>query len=171
MRARLEMNYDKSTLKARGASVMYTNKQSGAFTERTGARAMMEDKQLRSNRSFGTLFAFVFFVLGSVSWWKGRWTFPYLFGVAGLFGVITLLRANWLAPLNRAWMRLAEVLNRIMSPIVLGVMYYVILTPFGLAMRLVGRDPMRRRPEPNATTYWIARQPPGPPPESLRDQF
>jgi hypothetical protein len=131
----------------------------------------MEHKQLPSNRSFGTLFASVFFALGAWSWWKGGWTVPYLFGVAGIFGVITLLRAEWLAPLNRAWMRLADLLNRIVSPIVLGAMYYAVLTPFGLAMRLAGRDPMRKRFEPAAPTYWIARQPPGPAPESLRDQF
>lgn len=131
----------------------------------------MERKQLPSNRSFGTLFAFVFFALGAWSWWQGRWSFPYLFGVAGIFGVIALLRADWLAPLNRAWMKLAELLNIIVNPIVLGAMFYAILTPFGLVMRLAGRDPMRRRFEPAARTYWIARQPPGPSPESLRDQF
>ena len=131
----------------------------------------MEHKQLPSNRSFGTLFASVFFALSAWSWWKGSWAVPYLFGVAVIFAVITLLRAEWLAPLNRAWMRLADLLNRIVSPIVLGAMYYAVLTPFGLAMRLAGRDPMRKRFEPAAPTYWIARQPPGPAPESLRDQF
>ena len=131
----------------------------------------MDNRQLPSNRSFGTLFASVFFGLGAWSWWKGSWTFPYLLGVAGIFGVITLWRADWLAPLNRAWMRLADLLNRIVSPIVLGVMYYAVVTPYGLVMRFAGRDPMHRRFDPAAPTYWIARQPPGPAPESLRDQF
>lgn len=131
----------------------------------------MDDKQLPSNRSFGTLFALVFLTLGTWSWLKGRWSSPYLLALGGTFGVITILRAEWLAPLNRAWMRLAELLNAIVSPIVLAVMYYAILTPSALVMRVAGRDPMRRRFEPSAQTYWIPRQPPGPPPESLRDQF
>jgi hypothetical protein len=131
----------------------------------------MESRAHPSNRSFGTLFASVFLALATWSWWRKSAGAPYLLGLAALFGGITLLRPEWLGPFNRLWMRFAELSNRIVSPIVLAAMYYVILTPFGLFMRLARRDPMRRQFDAAAPTYWIPRQPPGPSPESLRDQF
>ena len=109
--------------------------------------------------------------MGALAWWHGKATAPWLTGLAALFGAVTLLRPALLHPLNRAWMALAYVLNRVVSPIVLGILYYGMITPIGWIMRLRGRDPMRRRLEPAAATYWLPRQPPGPPPESLRDQF
>ena len=62
-------------------------------------------------------------------------------------------------------------LLKIVSPIVLGLMFYVVLTPIGIAMRLFGRDEMRRRWNRDAKSYWIARDPPGPAPGSLDNQF
>ncbi len=96
-----------------------------------------------SNRSFGSVFT-VFFTL------VGVW---------------------WLAPLNRAWMRFGELLHRIVSPIVLGVIFYGVFTPVGLVMRMARRDAMKRRFEPGAPTYWIERRPPGPADDSFQDQF
>ena len=76
-----------------------------------------------------------------------------------------------LTPLNRWWMRLADLLNRVFSPIVLGLMFFVILTPLAAAMRLFGRDEMRRRWDRGAASYWVPRDPPGPPRGSLDQQF
>ena len=132
---------------------------------------MADAPPLPSNRSFGTLFTVVFALLAALAWWKGSAAFGWLAAVSALFAVVTLLWASWLTPLNRAWMALARVLNKIVSPIVLGVLYYGVVTPFGMVMRAAGKDPMRRRFDTAANSYWIHRQPPGPPPESLRDQF
>jgi hypothetical protein len=131
----------------------------------------MKPAKQPSNRSFGSLFTVVFALWGAVSWWRSRPTAPYLLAIAIGFALITLLHSDWLAPLNRAWMRLAEILNRVVSPIVLGLLYYGLVTPFGAIMRLLGRDPMRRGFEAQASSYWIPRQPPGPPPDSLSNQF
>ena len=73
----------------------------------------MDAGHLPSNRSFGALFVLVFAALGAWSWWKGGWATPHLFVLAGVLLLVTLLRADWLAPLNRAWMRVALVLNGI----------------------------------------------------------
>ena len=127
---------------------------------------------LPSNRSFGVLFVVVFSICAGVAWWRDIDGAAYaLIGAAILIGLVTLVHPKWLAPFNRAWMRLAHLLNKIVSPVVLGVMYYGVITPFGLVMRLAGRDPMRRRFDRQAATYWIPRNPPGPPPDSLKDQF
>jgi hypothetical protein len=131
----------------------------------------MSEVKLPSNRSFGTLFVVVFAVIGGLSWWNGGSWYPYWIALSAVTGVVTLLAPAWLTPFNRAWMKLAEILNRIVSPIVLGVLFFVVMLPFGLVMRIAGRDPLRRRYEPAARSYWIPREPPGPPPESLKDQF
>ena len=68
-------------------------------------------------------------------------------------------------------MKLAEVLNQIVSPVVLGVMFYGLFAPIGWAMRLAGRDVLRRRYEREERSYWVERAPPGPDAASLPNQF
>ena len=76
-----------------------------------------------------------------------------------------------LAPLNRLWLRFGELLNRITSPIALAILFYGVVMPTGIAMRLFGKDPLRLRRDAQARSYWIDRDPPGPPPDSLKNQF
>jgi hypothetical protein len=124
-----------------------------------------------SNRSFGWLFTMVFALLGGYSLWQDGWLYPWAFALAGITAAVTLAQPEWLAPLNRAWMRLGQLLHRVVSPVVLGVIFYGVFTPVGFVMRLAGRDIMRRRFEPGAATYWLDRDPPGPAPDSFKDQF
>jgi hypothetical protein len=131
----------------------------------------MQPAALPSNRKFGALFIVVFAILCGIALWHGQPMARWYGIAAGLFALVTLVRPAWLTPLNRAWMGLATILGRIVSPIVLGIMYYGMMVPFGLFMRLSGRDPMHRRLDPQAASYWQPRLPPGPPPESLRNQF
>ena len=131
----------------------------------------MNKVPLPSNRSFGILFVVVFGLLGAYSWWRGGTVYPWAFGLSVLTLVVTLAKPEWLAPANRAWMKLAELLNRVVSPIVLGVIFYGVFTPTAWVMRLAGRDAMKRRFEPATRTYWIERAPPGPDPAGLPNQF
>jgi hypothetical protein len=131
----------------------------------------MKIQPLPSNRSFGTLFVVVFGLLGAYSWWRGGAAYPWAFGLSVLTLVVTLVKPDWLAPANRAWMKLAELLNRVVSPVVLGVIFYGMFTPIAWAMRRAGRDAMKRRFEPAARTYWVERDPPGPDPTGLPNQF
>ena len=68
-------------------------------------------------------------------------------------------------------MKFGLLLAAIISPVMLGLVFYLCITPIGFLMRLFGKDPLRLRLEPEADTYWIRREPPGPPPESLKNQF
>lgn len=95
----------------------------------------------------------------------------WLLIVGAAIATVGLVRPNVLAPFNRVWTRLGILLSRITNPIVMGLMYFVVLTPAGLLMRLFGKDPLHRRIDPSAATYWIVRDPPGPAPGSMRDQF
>ena len=57
------------------------------------------------------------------------------------------------------------------SPLVLALLFYCTVTPIGLLMRAAGKDPLRMRKAPSATSYWISREPPGPAPDTMRNQF
>jgi len=65
----------------------------------------------------------------------------------------------------------AALLNRIVSPVATGVLFFVVFTPFALILRMAGKDLLRLRRDPRAASYWIERKPPGPPPESMVEQF
>jgi hypothetical protein len=124
-----------------------------------------------SNRAFGLVFALFFALVAWLPVLRGhavrRWALP----VSALFLFIALAAPKILAPLNRAWTALGTLLHAVINPLVLGVLFYLVFTPFGWVLRRMGKDFLRLRPAPAAQTYWIARQPPGPPPESMSRQF
>jgi hypothetical protein len=126
---------------------------------------------LPSNRSFGWTFATLFALCGVYGLWRGPALLSWILALAGVMAMVTVARPDWLAPLNRAWMKFGELLHRVVSPVVLGLLYFGMFTPIGWAMRLAGRDPMARAWEPAKTTYWIERDPPGPADDSYRDLF
>lgn len=125
-----------------------------------------------SDRSFGLLFAVVFGVLAAWLAWAGTTgAASALTALAVLTLLVALLRASLLNPLNRAWMKLGALLHRLVSPVILGAIYFLVITPYAIVMRLAGRDALRRRLDPITPSYWIKREPPGPAPDSLPHQF
>ena len=124
-----------------------------------------------SNRSFGLLFVVVFALVAAWMWWRASGAAPWWLAASVLVGVITLGAPGCLTPLNRGWMKLAELLHRVASPVVLGVLFYAVVTPFGLCRRMLGGDPLARRFDAGLDSYWIDRTPPGPPPDSFPHQF
>jgi hypothetical protein len=67
--------------------------------------------------------------------------------------------------------KLGVLLGKLVSPIALGILFYGVFFPVGVAMRLAGKDPLRLRRDAEAASYWIPRRPPGPPPDSMTNQF
>ena len=134
-----------------------------------GART--PEAESSSDRSFGLVFAGFFALLAAYDWWHagGRWA-VYL-AVAGVFLLTALVRPNVLAPLNRLWSKLGYFLGKIVSPVVLGLIFFVVMMPLGALMRALGKDALRLRRDAGAESYWIVRQPPGPAGETMRDQF
>lgn len=126
---------------------------------------------LPSNRSFGTVFIVFFTLIGAFSWWRGGDWYPWLFGMSGIVLAVTVVIPDALTPFNKAWMKLAEILHGIVSPIVLGVIFHGVFTPVALGMRLAGRDAMKRKFEPQSKSYWVERVPPGPDAADLPNQF
>ena len=124
-----------------------------------------------SNRSFGVVFAVVFALIAFLPLFHGGAVRLWSLGVAAVFAVLAFAAPNILAPLNRLWTRLGLLLHTVVNPIVLGIMFYLVITPMGLVMRFLGKDPLRLKRDPEASSYWIERVPPGPEPESLGEQF
>jgi hypothetical protein len=124
-----------------------------------------------SDRSFGLVFAAVFVLIGGWPLWHGaapRW---WALGVAAAFAAVAALRPGLLARPNRLWSRLGVLLGMLVSPIALGALFYLAFVPIGLLMRLAGKDPLRLRRDAGSASYWIPRRPPGPPPDSMTNQF
>jgi hypothetical protein len=113
-----------------------------------------------SERSFGLLFTAVFAGLGVLGIWKGRHVEANAAWLAAgaVVGLLTFVAPAVLAPFNRAWLRLGELMSKVVSPVVLGVLFFGILTPVALLGRLFGRDELRLK-RPNLPSYWIDRQP------------
>jgi hypothetical protein len=124
-----------------------------------------------SDRNFGLVFAGVSLLIGIWPLFHGRMPRWWAFGVAAVFTLAALAKPGLLAGLNRLWTKLGVLLGKIVSPIALGVLFYGVLTPVGAVIRLTGKDPLRLKLDPGADSYWIPREPPGPPPDSMTNQF
>lgn len=124
--------------------------------------------KMGSERSFGLVFAGVFGLIALLPLVQGHpvrlWALP----VAALFLGIALICPALLAPLNRLWFRFGLALGRVMTPVVMGLVFVVAVIPTALLMKLLRKDPMQRRLLPEAASYWERRErQPGP----MRDQF
>jgi len=131
------------------------------------------DKRLSrpSDRSFGFSFAAIFSLLSLWNLWRGEAVIgASSLLVAGTLIVVTLLQPKLLAPANRLWNQIGALLQAVMSPLVMGVLFYGVITPMGLLLRLFGHDPLQRRIDPKLPSYWIGRRP-SETPTRMKDQF
>jgi hypothetical protein len=124
-----------------------------------------------SNRSFGLVMAGAFVLIAMVPWFFGGIFRLWALAIGAAFLVPALVAPGILAPLNRAWLRFGLFLHRIVSPLVLGIMFFLVITPMALIIRMLGKDLLRLRWDKPAPTYWIERTPPGPPHDSFHNQF
>lgn len=127
--------------------------------------------QMGSERSFGLVFTAV---LAFIALWplkSGGDVRLWAAGAAAAFLALALIRPRTLRPLNILWFKFGMVLHHVVTPVVMGLLFFLTVTPVGVAMRATGKDPMRLKRAPQATTYWITRTPPGPSAESMKTQF
>jgi hypothetical protein len=132
-----------------------------------------EEIRSSSERSFGIVMG-TFFVLVSVSpllhhppaavrWWA--------LGISVVFLALAFLWTAPLAPLNRLWSKLGLLLFSVVSPVALGLLFYLTVTPVGFVLRRFGRDPLRLRRDAAAKSYWILRDLQGAASQSMKNQF
>ena len=124
-----------------------------------------------SERGFGIVFALVFAAAGLFPLLDGGPPRGWAFGVAGALLAVALVRPALLAPFNRVWFKFGLLLQRVVNPLVMALIYFAVVTPTGLVLRALGKDPLRLRYDPDAESYWIRRDPPGPERESMKNQF
>jgi len=127
----------------------------------------MADVKINSNKSFGIVFSIVFFLIalypltyyGEIRVWSGI--------VSLIFLVIALFNSKILAPLNKLWFKFGIFLGRIISPIIMGIIFFLIVTPIGLVMRLLRKDILNLKYN-KSKSYWIEKDGPK---SKMKNQF
>lgn len=130
-----------------------------------------DDTEVGSERSFGLVFAGFCAFVGAIRLWNEHGGVVWWFGAAAVFLILGLFWTAPLKPLNRLWFKLAMLLYRIVNPVVMALLFFTTVTPIGLLLRALGKDIIRLRRDPEASTYWLRREPPGPLPETMTKQF
>ena len=111
-----------------------------------------------SNRSFGILFFLVF--LGFGLWPLTKELSPniYLIIISVVFLVLGLLNSKLLSPLNEIWIKFGEILGRVIAPLIMALVYFLILTPISLLVRAFGKDLLGLKYSKQQNSYWIKRK-------------
>lgn len=124
-----------------------------------------------SDRSFGFVLAAFFAVVALLPLVRGGnlrlWALP----IAGVFALFAWLWPKALHPLNRLWTLLGAALGRVVAPLAAAVLFFLVVTPIGLMLRLAKRDLLRLRYDAQATTYWLDRGAVGADSSSMKQQF
>ena len=114
-------------------------------------------KSQSSNRSFGLLFFIVFIAVGLWPIIKGEEANIYLILISLFFLIFGLINSKILSPFNKAWIKFGEILGLIIAPIIMALVYFIILTPISLIVRMLGKDLLGLKFLKKQDTYWIKR--------------
>jgi len=129
-----------------------------------------EKLQLPSDRKFGYFFTFIFLIASIYFYFKEINIAFYLLGICSVvFILITFLKADILRPLNKLWMSFGLVLGMIVSPIVMGIIFFIIISPIGILMRFFGRDELLLQMK-KKSSFWMKRNEDNQP-LTFRNQF
>lgn len=124
-----------------------------------------------NERGFGIVFAVVFSVIALWPLLDGEPPRTWAMVLAAGFLAAGLFTPGLLRPLNRVWFLFGLALHKVVNPLVMGLLFFLTVTPMALILRALGKDPLHRKFDPDAASYWIERRPPGPAPETMRQQF
>lgn len=109
---------------------------------------------LPSERQFGLVFAVVFGALGGLRAWRAQGDGLFWLGLAALFAGLACFYPAPLRRLNIWWARFGALLQRLVTPVLMGLIFFGALVPIGMLMRLLGKDPLRLRRDPQAASFW-----------------
>ncbi len=126
--------------------------------------------EIGSNRSFGVVMAAACGIIGGLGYWWGSAYWPYWLLAAATFLVTALLWPQILYPLNRIWFLLGLALHKVANPLVMGFLFFVVITPIALLMRLAGKRPLGLTYRDDGS-YWIPRDHGAPEPGTMRKQY
>ena len=117
----------------------------------------MSSKNLTSNRNFGIFFSFIFII---ISFWPlkdGDSIRIWSLSISLIFLILGLLNSNILSPLNKAWFKLGIYLGNIISPMIMAIIFFFLITPIGLLMRILNKDLINLKKN-NKKSYWIKKK-------------
>ena len=120
---------------------------------------MTSDSKIKisSNRNFGLVFFVVFLIVALWPLKHDEDVRLWSLGLSIIFFILGILNSQLLTPLNKLWFKFGMFLGLIVSPIVMGIVYFLVVTPIGIFMRLLGKDLLKTSKAKNASTYWIKR--------------
>jgi hypothetical protein len=129
---------------------------------------LTEKKQIRK---FG-LIAFIFFgILCGLGIWQEKLLPTYLFGFLSVLGIGFITAPIPLKPVYTAWLRFAHLIGRVITNLILIIIYYLVISPSGLIKRLFGGKPLPVKPDKNISSYWVARTEPAQPIERFIKRY
>jgi hypothetical protein len=121
-----------------------------------------------SNTRFGLVLSAACAIVYGWHAWSGRGSLAWLIAAVILL-TITLTIPRVLNPLKGLWLRLGGLLHVVVSPVLLALFFYTAVTPVGICMRLLGKDPLRLKR--GRASYWVEREPPGPEPRTMTEVY
>lgn len=127
-----------------------------------------------SDRTFGFVVGTALFLLADYHYFKGLQISVLVliaFACAVILWVFAIFRPGSLHGLNRTWMKLGLVLNKLTNPLIMGLLFFLVITPVGLIMRAFGKDILNLKIKSKESTYWIQRVPTGPSRDTMTNQF
>ena len=127
----------------------------------------MDEIKISSNRSFGIVFFIVFFIIAIYPIFKNEDVRLWSLVISIIFLILGLINSNFLAPLNKLWFKFGIFLGKIISPIIMGIIFFLVVTPIGLIMRLLGKDVLNLKFNKNKS-YWIEKDGPK---SKMKNQF
>ena len=127
----------------------------------------MDDIKVGSNRSFGIVFFIVFLLVALYPLTYGGEIRIWSVITSLIFLVLGLLNSKFLTPLNRLWFRFGIFLGKIISPVIMGIIFFLVVTPIGFIMRLLGKDVLNLKYSKNKS-YWIEKDGPE---SKMKNQF
>lgn len=130
-----------------------------------------EKQEISSDRLFGFVFFVFLTIVALLPLRRGGEVRGWAAGLALGFLLLALLIPRALRPLNRVWFRIGLVLHKVVNPLISGLIFYVIITPMAVVMRLFNRDELRLHLDETNDSYWINRQILGPPKQRMHNQF
>ena len=113
--------------------------------------------KISSNRSFGLVFFVVFLIVALWPLKSGEDIRIWSLALSIIFFSLGILNSKLLTPLNKLWFKFGILLGSIVSPIVMGIVFFLVVTPIGIIMRLLGKDLLKKNKIKSASTYWIKR--------------
>ena len=126
-----------------------------------------EDIKISSNRSFGIVFFIVFLIISLYPLTYGGEIRLWSLIISLIFLTLGLLNSKILSPLNKIWFKFGIFLGKIVSPLIMGIIFFLVVTPIGLIMRLLGKDVLNLKYDKNKS-YWIEKNGPK---SKMKNQF